>query len=202
MGLDISCPACGYDDSVQSVPAIFASGTSTTSGTDYYSGVGVASSGIVPVVGAATIEHTQSTLLADELAPEPPWRNATRLSLFGALASFPAIACVPLTFLALAMPHPELSTTAAVGMSAVFTLLLATPSIVLLSVAARRARRNGRIIRGRRAARAVWSAGFYCHRCHVGYWPDPPAPGVPARQSLSPSQFRWVVWNAGGFADA
>lgn len=202
VGIDISCPQCGYEDLVQSVPAICAAGTSTVSGTDYYSGVGIASTGFVPVVGSATVHHTRSTVLATELASEPYQRSATRFSLFGVLFSLPALAYIPIAFAAATEPGYEVSIPWTIGASVGLILILAAPSIAMLWVAARRARRNGRIIRGRPTARGVWSAAFYCHRCHVGYWPVAPAPGVPVRQPLPPAQFRWVVWDAGGYANA
>ncbi|MBF6260008.1 hypothetical protein IU468_27430 [Nocardia farcinica] len=64
MDLDIACPRCGQIDFTQSVPALHADGVSTVYGTSQYTGVGVTTTGFVPVVGTATVEHTHTTALA------------------------------------------------------------------------------------------------------------------------------------------
>lgn len=68
MDIDISCPACGRMDWVQSVPAVHSDGVSTNSGTNLYSGVGIVATGLVPVFGSATVERTHTTALARSLA--------------------------------------------------------------------------------------------------------------------------------------
>lgn len=201
MGYDFNCPTCQHDDQVQRVPAIQATGTSTYYGTDYYSGIGISAGGLIPTFGSATIERTHSTRLAQSLAPEPVRQRSGRLVGFGFLLLLPAlivaVACVagaldtrtnlasPLFFLLF---------------SIVLTTTLATPSLLLFTVAIRRDLRYWRILKGRPAARHVWSAACYCHRCGLCFWPYPVAPGIPARQPLSPDQFRWIVWRAGGYA--
>ncbi|MGV9678839.1 hypothetical protein ACWDSJ_26445 [Nocardia sp. NPDC003482] len=200
MSLDISCPTCGYDDCVQNVPALYASGTSTVRGTDYYSGIGIASNGLLPVVGSATIARTQTTLLAEDLRFAPAQQKTTGLILWGLIAALPALVYGAAAIFAPA--EPGLSIASTVVVSAAFVLVLASPSILLLAIATGRVRRNGRISRGRGAACEVWRAGFYCHRCGYAFWPTATVPGVPIRRPLLPAEFRWVVWNVGGYAGA
>ncbi len=83
-----------------------------------------------------------------------------------------------------------------------FVALIASPAVLVLCAAVSRARRNGRISRGRFNAHMVWQAGFYGHRCGVAFWPHSPARGLPARQRFAPQHFRWMEWNAGGYTDA
>ncbi|MFF0458693.1 hypothetical protein [Nocardia africana] len=97
MSVDIFCPACGYDDCVQSVPAIRASGTATAYGTGYYTGVGVGSGGLLPVVGSSTFEQTSSTELAASLAAEPNLRGAGRLTFWALVLALPAVAVAVIT---------------------------------------------------------------------------------------------------------
>ncbi|MGO4612957.1 hypothetical protein AB4305_03265 [Nocardia sp. 2YAB30] len=201
MDIDISCPHCHHIDLVQSVPALHADGVSTSYGTDLYTGVGFASTGSVPTVGTVTVERTHTTALARNLAREPGQRPAGRLVVVGLLLLFPVLVSIVPT--ALTVIHPE---EAGFWMSlfAAVTVLgaLTTPSAILFGIATRRSRRNSRIMRGQRAAHAVWSAAFYCHRCGVAFWPFPPAPNIPARQAFAPQYFRWYVWDAGGYANA
>lgn len=201
MSVDISCPSCGYDDCVQSVPAIRSSGTSTVYGTDYYSGVGVSSAGLVPVVGSSLVERTQSSYLAQSLAPEPAFRGAGRLTVFGLVLVVPAAVCVAASFAALAEPHPDVSSAWLLTVSLGFALFLALPSLLMWWCAVRRLRRSSRIRRGAPAAYAVWRAGVYCHRCGVCFWPFAAAPGLPIRHPVLPGSFQWIVWNAGGYVN-
>lgn len=199
MRFDISCPSCGYDDCVQSVPAIRASGTSTVYGTDYYSGVGVSSSGLVPVMGSSLVERTQSSYLADSLAPEPIFRGAGRLAALSLVLGVPAGAYLLIAVVVLLRPHPDISTAAIVFGMFGFALFLALPSLLILWFAWRRLRRSARIRRGAPAAYAVWRAGVYCHRCGMCFWPFAPAAGIPVRHPVPPGGFQGIVWNVGGY---
>ncbi|WP_327141291.1 hypothetical protein [Nocardia sp. NBC_01327] len=201
VGYDFNCPTCQHDDQVQKVPAIRASGTTTYYGSDYYSGVGIGTGGLVPVFGSATVERTRSTRLAQSLAPEPTQRRSGKLVLLGLVLSIPALFAVLFSILAIREPDGDVSLPMLILVGFGFSLTVAAPALLLFTAAARRTRRNNRILRGRYAARSVWSAGCYCHRCGYCFWPYPVAPGVPARQPLSPENFRWIVWSVGGYAN-
>ncbi|MEV6334646.1 hypothetical protein AB0M12_08000 [Nocardia vinacea] len=202
MDFDLTCPHCRQLDSVQSVPALNADGVSTSSGTDVYSGVGVASTGLVPVFGTATVERTHTTSLARSLAREPARTPAGRLIFFALVLLLPAMCWIVPAIISIADPYPGVSPWVAALSTVIFFVVLTTPGGLLLSVAVRRIRRNGKVVRGRRRAHAVWQAGFYCHRCGVAFWPFSPAPGIPSREAFAPQHFRWFVWNAGGYASA
>ncbi|MGY2119480.1 hypothetical protein ACW9HR_36825 [Nocardia gipuzkoensis] len=202
MDVDLTCPHCHQLDLVQSVPALKADGVSTSFGTNVYSAVGVGSTGLVPVFGTAAVERTHTTALAHSLAREPARTPAGWLTFFSLVLLLPAMSYLVPGIYGIAHPVPGVSHAVAALATVVFFGALAAPGAVLLTVAVCRIRRNGRIVRGRRDAHAVWQAGFYCHRCGVAFWPHSPAPGVPARQAFAPQHFRWLVWNAGGYANA
>ncbi|WP_406278960.1 hypothetical protein OH799_11130 [Nocardia sp. NBC_00881] len=201
MDIDLTCPHCNQLDLVQSVPALHADGVSTSSETNVYSGVGVASTGLVPVFGTATVERYHTTALARSLAREPARTPAGRLTFFALVLLLPAMCWIVPAIVSIADPAPGVSRWVAALSVVVFFGMLAAPGAVLLTVAVCRIRGNGRVARGRRNAHEVWQAGFYCHRCGLAFWPVPPAPGVPARQAFTPQHFRSFVWNAGGYAN-
>lgn len=199
MNNDITCPACGYDDSVQSVPAIRASGTSTVYDTGYFGGVGVSSAGLVPVIGSSSAQRTHTTQLARALAPEPEFRGAGRLTVIGLITALPAAIYLLLGGIRLIVPHPEASTASIVVGSLILAAFLGSPSLLILWFAFRRAYRTSRIRRGAPRAYAVWQAGIFCHRCGICFWSFPPAPGIPVRHPVLPGNFQRIVWNAGNY---
>lgn len=202
VGTDLSCPHCGYDDQVQAVPAIRASGTSTTYGTSYYAGSGFSYNGLIPISGAASTEHAHVTSLAQALAPEPVAGKPGKLILIGLGLLLPALFAVLVTIAAAREPGRTVSLPSLIATWAAFTLALATPSILLFAAAVRRIRISNRITRGRPRSYPLWNAGKYCHRCACCFWPDSVAHSVPARHPLSPNEFREIVWAAGGYARA
>ncbi|WP_280215132.1 hypothetical protein [Nocardia cyriacigeorgica] len=197
--LDLSCPHCHQIDLVQSVPAVYTDGISSSFGTGTYSGVGVASTGLVPVIGTASIDRTHVTMLARSLAPEPALESATRLTIVGLLLLIPAFCITTAMAVDTAMGDPAMSLATWVVVLLFIIGPIAAPGVVTLSVAVGRVRTNKRIIRGRPAARAAWRAGVYCHRCGLVFWPSSPAVDIPPRQPFTPGQFRSLVWKAGGF---
>ncbi|MCP2299858.1 hypothetical protein APR11_006317 [Nocardia amikacinitolerans] len=199
MDLDITCPRCGRIDFVQSVPALHADGVSTTYDTGQYSGLGVTTAGLVPVVGTATIEHTHSTVLARSLASEPRQIPSGRLTVVGLLLLVPALLVLAPVIASIMATDPEVRTWGIWIGALSIPVVFAIPGVIVMGAVIRRDLRNAKIRRGRPNAHAVWQAGFYCHRCGVAYWPYSPAPGIPARQPFAPPQFRWFVWNAGGY---
>ncbi|MFF3228861.1 hypothetical protein ACFYV7_39135 [Nocardia suismassiliense] len=201
MQIDISCPRCGHDRGVQSVPAAHAEGVSTSYGTEFTTGVGITPAGLVPIMGTTTVDRTHTTALARSLAPAPPRRPVGRLVAIGLVLLIPdLLALAPITAAILQDDQVGLLSTL---FAAVFILgILAIPSAVAFSLVIGRNRFNDRVSRGRRAAYAVWSSGFYCHRCGVAFWPLSPAPNIPARQGFIPEHFRWFVWNAGDYVNA
>ncbi|BDT87262.1 hypothetical protein [Nocardia cyriacigeorgica] len=197
--VDLSCPHCHQIDLVQSVPAVYADGVSSSSGTGTYSGVGVASTGLIPVIGTASIDRTHVTMLARSLAPEPALESATRLTIVGLLLLIPAVSmAIPMAILT-AMGDPAMSLATWVVGLLFFIGPAAAPGVVTLGVARGRARSNKRIVRGRSKAQAVWQAGVYCHRCGIVFWPSSPADDIPPRQPFTPENFRSLVWRAGGY---
>ncbi|MFE3002486.1 hypothetical protein ACFXG4_46895 [Nocardia sp. NPDC059246] len=201
MGIDITCPTCGHDDRVQRVPAVRASGTTTVYGQDYHSGVAVSSAGLIPVLGSTATDRTYSTRLSTSLALAPLKHSSGKLVFFGLILAIPA-----LIFFLIAIVNfsdPKATTPLAVFLIANFLLIsaMATPSLLLFWIAAYRSRRNSRISRGIAVSKHIWSAGYYCHRCGYCYWPHPIAPGIPARQSVTPENYRRIVWSAGGYAN-
>ncbi|WP_429422016.1 hypothetical protein [Nocardia sp. GAS34] len=205
MDYDISCPSCGRADWVQSIPALRSSGVSTLSGTDYHAGVGISSAGLVPVVGTTTIERTQTTALAQAIAYAPREVSPTRPLLLGCLLTVPALGVLYPTIDNI-VTHPSLDNITPItwiinaAFSIAIQLVATAPAIGAFAFSAARTRRNRLIWRGRAAASAIWQTGYYCHRCGSCYFPVSPASHIPARQPMSTRQFRWIVWNAGGYA--
>ncbi|MGW5455815.1 hypothetical protein [Nocardia sp. NPDC003979] len=199
MTIDISCPGCGQLDCVQSVPALSANGTSTSVGAGSYSGFGVSSTGFVPVIGTMIVDRRHTTALAASFALSPPLRPTGRLTRTGWLLMIPAFLALAPAIGSVVMDNPS-PIWAKVVAALCFVGALATPGLLTLSAAKGRRRINTLIKRGRPSARAVWQAGFYCHRCGTAFWPYSPTPAIPGRQPFLPHQFRWQVWNAGGYA--
>lgn len=202
MDIDLTCPHCHQLDLVQSVPAVRSDGVSTAFGTNVYSGVGMASTGLVPVFGTSTTESTHTTALARSLDWEPVQRPVGRLLLVGFLLLLPALFALAPAFAAYRTIEPESQGLAATLGILFFPTAIATPGLLVVTVAIQRARRNSKIARGRHAAYTLWRAAFYCHRCGLAFWPHSPTPGVPARQGFAPQHFRWFVWTTGGYANA
>ncbi|MEU6585932.1 hypothetical protein [Nocardia sp. NPDC046763] len=201
MGIDINCPSCRHDDRVQRVPAVRAGGTTTVYGQNYHSGVAVSSAGLIPVVGSSLTERTYTTSLSNSLALAPLKRGSGKLVFFGLILAIP----VPI-FVLIAIVNfsdPKATTPLAVFLIANFLVIsaMATPSLLLFWIASYRSRRNSRISRGIAVSKHIWSAGYYCHRCGYCYWPHPIAPGIPARQAVTPENYRRIVWGAGGYAN-
>ncbi|RDI68428.1 hypothetical protein DFR76_102829 [Nocardia pseudobrasiliensis] len=88
---DLACPTCHSQDWAQSIPALRATGVATTHETGYYTGIGVASSGLVPVIGTSVTARTSSTALAASLAFEPRQVPTGRLFLLALLLAIPPI---------------------------------------------------------------------------------------------------------------
>lgn len=204
--MDFSCPTCRQIDFVQSVPAICSQGVSTKYSTAIYSGTGLTAGGLVPVIGTATVERTQTSALAASLAREPEARPSGRLFLTASVLLLMALLMVVPAVDAYRTyeptePRAANSVSTLVG-AALVPGIWAIPASLIAGAAVRRSLHNWRVLRGRRRADEIWRAGFYCHRCGHAYWPYSPAPGIPARQSLAPQQFRWCVWQASGFQKA
>ncbi|WP_109527443.1 hypothetical protein [Nocardia aurea] len=197
MDLDITCPQCHRLDLVQSVPALCADGLSTSYGSGLYSGVGVSAGGLVPVVGTATMQRAHTSALARVFDRGPAQVRTGRLTFFGVLLLILPLISLGSIFEFLRPENPHDIVTFIGTMAVPFTVGI--PAAALLLGARSRRRLNARIAAGRPRAHAVWAAGFYCHRCGLASWPYSPAPGVPARQPVTPQQFRWLVWEAAGF---
>ncbi|WP_157224264.1 hypothetical protein [Nocardia paucivorans] len=199
MDVDITCPRCHQLDGVQSVPAICADGVSTSYDTGTYTGVGIASTGLVPVVGTTTIERSHSTALARSLVREPIQKPTVGLALLAmALLLFTALMLV-IALTTKMYPHPDDHSLSPIIAAILLVGAPAVPGLLILHAVYARGRRNSRIARGRPRAMAVWGAGWYCHRCYLAFWPYPPLPEIPARHGVTPDQFRWLVWKAGGY---
>lgn len=200
--MDIRCPHCSRYDLAQSVPALHADGVSTTHVTQRYSGVGLSHSGMVPVVGTATVEGTRSTCLAQSLAPAPVPRPAGKLTIVGILLLVPALILLIPFSAPVVIEGAEVPRWAALVIALAVVGTFATPGVLVLAAAARRSRHNGKILRGVGPAKHIWNAAYYCHRCGVAYWPMPPTPSIAAQHAFTPDHFRKLVWQAGGYLEA
>lgn len=199
MDVDITCPQCHQLDGVQSVPAICADGSSSSYDTGTYTGVGISSTGLVPVVGTTTIERSHSTALARSFTSNPIQKPTVGLTLV-------AIVLLLLTALMLAIaittkmyPHPDDHPLSPIVAAVFLVGTPGVPGLLALHAVYTRMRHNSRIARGRPRAMAVWSAGWYCHRCYLAFWPYSPLPEIPARRGVTPDHFRWHVSKAGGY---
>ncbi|MEV6361351.1 hypothetical protein [Nocardia asteroides] len=203
MNLDLSCPQCDHDDWVQRVPAIMSEATLSGHSTSIHSGVGLAPNGLVPVVGVSSHEVTLSSALARSLAWQPalpvPGRRALPILilLFFFGCAF-AMGCAG------AAEDPPDGDPVQILVSVVglffIPILLAIPLVTVSIEGIKRARRASKVAAGRPRALKVWSHACYCHRCGVAFWPYPTEPGIPCRVPLPAGEFRWYVWNAGGYA--
>ncbi|MFI9504182.1 hypothetical protein [Nocardia sp. NPDC052566] len=197
--MDISCPQCQRVDLVQSIPALHADGVSTSYSTHHYSGVGIASSGFVPVFGTTTTERLHASQLARTLAREPYVPPPTRPVMIGLLGTILILAAVPPFIFIVQEPGPILTRIVAVMFALMLLAIAASPTAIAFTIAVKRSRRSSEIASGRRDAHTVWSAGYYCHRCGVTFWPAAPTPWIQPRRAFTPHDFRWLVWNAGRF---
>ncbi len=85
MDIDITCPHCNRLDLAQSVPAVHAEGVSTNSGPTPTPVWGVASTGLVPVIGTATAGSRAHQCARPGLACEPAQLPTGGVTLFGLL---------------------------------------------------------------------------------------------------------------------
>jgi hypothetical protein len=199
MDIDITCPHCHQLDGVQSVPAICADGFSSSYDIGTYHGIGIASTGLVPVVGTTTIERSHSTALARSLASAPAQEPSGRLTLLGLLLLVLPTIVLAILITAMVSPPPGTDRSSLALGTIMFVGLISLPGLLVLRSSFQRMRRNSRIARGRPRAMAVWGSGWYCHRCYLAFWPYSPLPEIPARRSVTPDQFRWMVWKTGGY---
>jgi hypothetical protein len=185
---EISCPQCRLVDQVQNVQAIYSAGVHSIQGHGSFGGTGYNSGGgSYTVSGLNSMNATQTSALADALAPAP----ATKKNQWGTLV-------IASLFFVIGF----LSLRSAFGAGGgLFVAVICVPLIGWAIVSQGRIRTlRTKVKRGSAAARAVWGPGFYCHRCAGCFWPSSPAPGIPAGQLMDPNQFRHLVWQAGGYA--
>ncbi|PWV74373.1 hypothetical protein DFR69_106184 [Nocardia neocaledoniensis] len=199
----MSCPQCQRVDWVQNVPAVMSDGTHGGYSTGTYAGVGIAPGGLFPVAGTSTHEYSHSSALARSLAWQPILPSASRLFAVGVGLGLFVLLLYVLCIDSLRIYPPSGSP----GQVMVYLIGLfmvpvglSVPVVAILIAAVKRSNRSGKVQAGRNRARGVWSHAYYCHRCGVAYWPYPTEPGVPHRVPLAPAQFRWHVWNTGGYA--
>ncbi|MEV0047668.1 hypothetical protein AB0H60_29940 [Nocardia rhamnosiphila] len=199
MDVDITCPHCHQLDGVQSVPAICADGFSSSYDTGTYTGVGIASTGLVPVVGTTTVERSHSTALARSLASAPAQEPTGRLTVLGLLLLVLPTIVLAILITAMLFPPPNTDRSSLALGTISFVGMISLPGLLVLRNSFQRRRRNARIMRGRPRAMTVWGTGWYCHRCYLAFWPYSPLPEIPARRGVTPDEFRWLVWKAGGY---
>ncbi|WP_157514396.1 hypothetical protein [Nocardia concava] len=202
----IDCPGCGFVDRVQSIRAIHDMGVSTIHSVANNSALAYTPSGFVPVFGTSSATSTQTSALAAATTPTPELPSSSGC-LVGATLGIAFLALIgfgpPVGILvhSVAKGDTSLMPGAVMG-SVMLAVLIVAPIAIAIAVTTSRSRRTARILRGRPAAYATWSAGYYCHRCastFFAFQPAPPASAVPVHQSLSVSQFRAIVWAAGKF---
>ncbi|MFE7723282.1 hypothetical protein ACFU44_30100 [Nocardia rhizosphaerihabitans] len=203
MNLDLSCPQCERIDWVQSVPAAMSEGTHAGHSTGVHTGIGFSSDGLVPVIGTSSHEFSHSSALARSLAWRPTLPAGGRHALLGLVLSLFFVVMLAASCVAFAQDPPQGNSfqvlVSLIGLF-LFPILLAIPIYALISGAFKRARRQARVHAGSSRAYGLWQNAYYCHRCGTVFWPLPAAPGVPHRVALTPNQFRWHVWSAGGYA--
>lgn len=203
MNFDLSCPQCERIDLAQSVPAAMSEGTHSGYSTGVHTGVGIGPGGLFPVSGTSTREYSHSSALARSLAWQPILPSAGRLSVLGVILCVFVLFVYTMCFASLRIHPPQGNPVQVTGFLIglfIVPVALSVPVAAILVAAFKRSSRNGKVQAGRNRARGVWSHGYYCHRCGVAYWPYPTEPGIPYRVALAPSQFRWHVWNTGGYA--
>ncbi|WP_131817201.1 hypothetical protein [Nocardia salmonicida] len=204
VNLDLSCPLCEGIDMVQSVPAAMSEGTHSGYSTGVHSGVGIGSGGLVPAIGVSTHEFSHSSALARSLAWRPALATGGRHTLLGLVLSFFFVSAFALGCVATSIDPPDGDPiqilVSLIGLF-VFPIVLSIPLFAIVAGAIKRARRAAKIAAGSPRARTVWQNAFYCHRCGTAFWPQPTFPEVPHRTALTLNQFRWHVWNAGGYAN-
>ncbi|MGW5440251.1 hypothetical protein [Nocardia asteroides] len=199
MDIDLTCPTCHQLDQVQNVPAICSGGVSTGVGHTTHAGVGFTTAGLVPVFATSRITHTRSTALARSLARDPGLESTARRTRWAILLFLPAALMLAFAVADLAADGQEPIYVRVLG-GIFFVGGWSVPGLlVMLSIWGAK-RRNRAVVAGLPAADRLWRSAFYCHRCGHVYWPVPPAPTVPARVALTPPNFRWAVWSAGGYA--
>ncbi|WP_156959856.1 hypothetical protein [Nocardia sp. BMG51109] len=156
-------------------------------------------------MGTSVVNRTTITTLAHATMPAPSQVSTGGPIVLGACLSMPTL--LWLTAMGAVVVGKVNADDSSIGsiigttlVALVFAAIGAVPSAIAFVEAASRTRRNREVQRGRGAAEAAWDRGCYCHRCHVCFWPISPVPGVSARYPFSPIEFRWVVWNIGGYA--
>ncbi|WP_280222028.1 hypothetical protein [Nocardia neocaledoniensis] len=203
MNFDVSCPQCDRVDWVQNVPAVMSDGTHGGYSTGAYAGVGIAPGGLFPVAGTSTHEYSHSSALARSLAWQPILPSASRLFAVGVGLGLFVLLLYIMCFASLQKEPLRGDVVEVTGTLIGLFMVpvgLSVPVVAILIAAVKRSNRSGKVLAGRNRARGVWSHAYYCHRCGVAYWPYPTEPGVPHRVPLAPAQFRWHVWNTGGYA--
>lgn len=174
--MSIDCPQCASRDQVQTVRSVYEAQSGTYAGVTTGATVGVGSGGAT-IVGRTTFHTsgTQSTRLADHLAP-PPAPSITKPRggcLLAAMCAAPVLAAV-LTVPLLLSGSPK-----ALFNALVFWCAISMPFVVVAAVLiGRRVGDHGRA-RAAFAAQtaahpglmAVWSAAYVCVRCHLAYVP-------------------------------
>ncbi|MFD4433338.1 hypothetical protein [Nocardia sp. NPDC058497] len=199
MDIDLTCPTCRHLDQVQTVPAICSGGASTEVGYGTHTGVGFTTNGVIPVVTRSTTTRTRTTALARSLARDPGLESTSRRTRIAIVLLIPAVVMLAASIGALFADLSGSILARIVG-GVIFVGGTSAPGLlVVLSIWAAK-RRNRTVRAGLPAADRLWRSAFYCHRCGHVFWPVSPEPTVPARVALSPPNFRWAVWSAGGYA--
>lgn len=180
------CPSCGGSATVASVPAVFHTAGATETVIAHAERVIRDDDSTRAEVRAArtAIASTGKPVVPSRLlAPAP---SSTMFPL-GAGAAFSAF---------MAFATGQFSDT----VSSTVSVLAGTGTVGFCVALGRSFRRNARVRAGRPAAEAVWHRGWYCERCGVVYFqPGEQPSGTAEGQTLSPEQFRRLVWSAGGY---
>ncbi|WP_433574818.1 hypothetical protein [Nocardia brasiliensis] len=89
MDIDFSCPHCLRIDTIQNVEALRTEGISTSYSTANYTGVGVSTAGLLPVIGTEDVERTHVTALAQKAGVRTRTAISCSSGLSRAAARFP-----------------------------------------------------------------------------------------------------------------
>ena len=193
------CPRCGYDDSVLSVPAAHATARSTEAALRVVRDD--EASFASRSAARARINAALPVVSAGELAMAPMNSAAGcgclglffTLAMAGALVGYRAAHSSAVT---------NGSSSAGHGAQVLLAVAAVAGFLVVVSVLGmfRALSRQPTLRAGRPAAEAVWRRGWYCCRCAVVYFQaGEEPPGVVPGQPLTPTQFKQIVWDVGGY---
>ncbi|MFE0020668.1 hypothetical protein [Amycolatopsis sp. NPDC059021] len=196
--MTVACPGCTQVDQVQHVPAAYDAGHSTYQGTGPLIGM---PAGDGQVIYSRSVHRGVAvTATARALDPFPVTRGG------GCFLSVALVLLLPAIGLVFAVRSlfdgPAASAADRVGQWFV-AIMFPAGAFALVALFAwlfvRRVRHNARMRRGIPAARAVWQAAWFCHRCGGVFFPHGTPFEVPCGHLLSTAAFRGIIARSGRY---